>query len=45
MTTDLKAVHHVLFNYYDYPKPKIVKNIIGQLFGNGAFCCINWGIP
>ena len=44
MTSDLKAVHHVLFNSYDYPKPDTVKYIIGQIFGNGPFCCINWGI-
>ena len=45
MTTDLKAVHHVLFNSYDYPKPFMVKNILSELFGNGAFCCITWGMP
>ena len=43
MTTDLKAAHHVLFNNYDYPKPKVIKYIIGRLFGSGAFCCIIWG--
>ena len=44
MTTDLKAVNHVLFNSYDYPKPVLVRQIIRGLFGSGAFCCKLGGI-
>ena len=46
MTTDLKATNYMLFNSYDYPKTKIIRNMIRILFGNGAFkfCCINRGI-
>ena len=36
MTTDLKAVSHVLFNSYDYPKPQVSTYILRQLFGDGA---------
>ena len=46
MTTDLKAAHYVLFSNYDYPKPEVVRNILRELFGSGAFCFINlnWGV-
>ena len=36
MTTDLKAAHYVLFNSYDYPKPKVLRNIFRELFGSGT---------
>jgi hypothetical protein len=45
MTTDLKATNYVLFNSYDYPKSEIFRRIVQGLFGSGAFCRINWGIP
>ena len=43
MTTDLKAVHYVLFNNYDYQKPEVGQRVIRILVGNGVFCCITWG--
>jgi hypothetical protein len=43
MTTDLKAVHHILFNSNDYPKPEMIIRMIGRLFGNGPLCCIIFG--
>ena len=43
MTSDVKAVHHVLFNSYDYPKPEVIRYILSGFFGSGAFCCMNWG--
>ena len=45
MTTDLKATNYVLVNNYDFIKDKLLRKISRRLFGNGAFCCINWGIP
>ena len=36
MTTDLKAVSHVLFNNYDYQKPQVSTYLLRQLFGDGA---------
>ena len=45
MTTDLKATNYVLFNSYDYPKSEIFRRIVRGLFGSGAFCRINWGVP
>ncbi|KAF8809593.1 cytochrome P450 [Phlegmacium glaucopus] len=38
MTTDLKAINHILFNSYDYQKPDTVTGsyTIRQLFGNGV---------
>ena len=44
MTTDLKAVHHMLFNSYDYPKTKLLRHVSRELFGNGALCSISLGI-
>ena len=45
MTTDLKAIHHVLFNSYDYPIMfEVVSHVIREVLGSGAFCCINWGM-
>ena len=41
MTTDLKAVHHVLFNSYDYVKPDVIRYILSEIFGSGAFCYLN----
>ena len=38
MTTDLKAVNYMLFNY---PKPKLSGFDNRQLFGNGAFLNVN----
>ena len=40
MTTDLKAAQHVLFNSYNYLKPKVIRGILIDLFGSGAFCRI-----
>jgi len=37
MITDLKAINHILFNSYDYPKPDDISYTISQLFGRGAF--------
>ncbi|KAF8802406.1 cytochrome P450 [Phlegmacium glaucopus] len=35
MTTDLKAINHILFNNYDYQKPNIISYSVRQLLGNG----------
>ncbi|KAF8802404.1 cytochrome P450 [Phlegmacium glaucopus] len=36
MTTDLKAINHILFNSYDYQKPDTISYSFRQLFGNGV---------
>ncbi|KAF8802410.1 cytochrome P450 [Phlegmacium glaucopus] len=36
LTTDLKAINHILFNSYDYPKPDTVSYTFRQIFGNGV---------
>ena len=42
MTTDLKALNYMLFNY---PKPSIFNFANRQLFGNGAsLVCKSWHI-
>ena len=41
---DLKATNYVLFNNYDYPKPRLVRFGLSKLFGSGVFCCEkDWG--
>ena len=45
MTTDLKVIHHVLFNCYDYPKTMLLRHVFRTLFGNGGLCCINLTMP
>lgn len=35
-TTDLKAVNHILVNYYDYPKPESAIYNIKRILGEGA---------
>ena len=42
MTTDLKAANYVLLNSYDYPKPELLRFGLSELFGSGAFYCMNW---
>ncbi|KAF8809591.1 cytochrome P450 [Phlegmacium glaucopus] len=36
LTTDLKAINHILFNSYDYQKPEFISYNLRQLFGNGV---------
>jgi cytochrome P450 len=35
MTTDLKANNYVLFNSYDYQKPRFFSHTLREVFGNG----------
>ncbi|PBK83174.1 cytochrome P450 monooxygenase [Armillaria gallica] len=35
LTTDTKAIAHVLFNAYDYPKPDVARKVLGEVTGEG----------
>lgn len=35
LTTDTKAISHVLFNAYDYPKPDVTRTLLGEVAGEG----------
>ncbi|KAG7453116.1 cytochrome P450 monooxygenase [Guyanagaster necrorhizus] len=35
LTTDTKAISHVLFNAYDYPKPSVARKLLGDVTGEG----------
>ncbi|KAK0455182.1 cytochrome P450 [Desarmillaria tabescens] len=35
LTIDTKAIAHVLFNAYDYPKPSMTRKLLGEVAGEG----------
>ena len=36
LTTDVKAINHILFNSYDFPRPDELSYVFRKLFGLGA---------
>ncbi|KAF9265908.1 cytochrome P450 [Marasmius fiardii PR-910] len=34
-TTDVKAIHHIMMNHYDFQKPDAMRQVLVEIFGDG----------